>query len=600
MPERSFVARTIPLSVTLAVVIAGFVGLTAILILIIVWSTTSASTRSLLASNGHWLMASVEADIRNQFSPTRDQIKFLVEGVDRQQIDPANNDEFISIMKGALAAAPQVRVLSFTAADGAIVGVTQGPKGIFPFYDAIQSADERQEIEEARNQRDAYWGSVYFVEAEALKTTVVNIRQSAFKGDKFQGLFTATITINALSEHLKTLAASMAGSTPFILYGKDRVLAHPAITTAAPMLSKENPLPTIDAVGDPFLQEMWKTEEISLGDLQAMIVNRDGESRVIVHRQVASYSPEPLTIGVEMPIAVLDPLNALWWAGISALGLLVLAVVIAIAVSQLIVRPIKTMARQSRAVAGLNFSSLNILPPSRFSELNEQVQAYNSMLTGLKWLEAYVPKPLVRRLIESGVGQHMASEDRIVTVMFVDIAGFTIASEHMQAADVADMLNEHFDLIGSCIEQQNGTIDKFIGDGLMAFWGAPEDQPDHADRAVRAAELISHTIKQGNQARSKAGLPARRIRIGIHTGPVVVGNIGMSSRLGYTIVGDTVNVASRLEQMGKTVRPEQDVVVTLSASTHKALTDHTVIFERLGLRKVPGRKESIEVYCQSA
>jgi class 3 adenylate cyclase len=124
------------------------------------------------------------------------------------------------------------------------------------------------------------------------------------------------------------------------------------------------------------------------------------------------------------------------------------------------------------------------------------------MVVGLRWFENYVPKKLVQRLMHQGDGGKAPSEARDVTVMFTDIVGFAAHSETMTAEATAKFLNEHFATVGHCIEDTGGTIDKFIGDAVMAFWGAPEAQPDHAARALTSALAI----------RGRAGRAPRRAR----------------------------------------------------------------------------------------
>jgi class 3 adenylate cyclase len=218
------------------------------------------------------------------------------------------------------------------------------------------------------------------------------------------------------------------------------------------------------------------------------------------------------------------------------------------------------------------------------------------MLTGLRWLETYVPRSLVRRLLGSADGGRLLSTERVATLMFTDIVGFARTSESMTAADVAEMLNSHFDLLGRCVEAEGGTIDKFIGDCVMAFWGAPDDQPDHADRALRAARAIANALVTDNAARHARGLTPIRIRLGVHTGPVVAGNIGTRDRAGYTVVGDTVNVANRLEQLGKSIAPDDDLVILISGDTVACLQDRSDGLVPLGSHVVPGRATAIDIF----
>jgi class 3 adenylate cyclase len=178
-------------------------------------------------------------------------------------------------------------------------------------------------------------------------------------------------------------------------------------------------------------------------------------------------------------------------------------------------------------------------------------------------LERYVPRTLVMRLVKEGrVG--FGSEERVLAIMFTDIASFTSMCETMSAGEVAAFINQHLSLVSACVEQAGGTIDKFIGDAVMAFWGAPGRVENPAASACRAAVAIQHALAADNKRRAAEGLAPVRIRIGIHMGPVVVGDIGAPNRINYTIVGDTVNAAQRLESLGKTVDPNAEAITLVS------------------------------------
>ena len=195
------------------------------------------------------------------------------------------------------------------------------------------------------------------------------------------------------------------------------------------------------------------------------------------------------------------------------------------------------------------------------------------MIGGLRYFETYVPHKLVHRLIEQGNDAHVESDERELTVMFTDIVGFTSMCEGMNASEVADFINDHLTILAECVEAEGGTIDKYIGDALMAFWGAPEKMENSAIGACRAAKCMVSAIKEDNKRRVAAGKSPIGLRIGIHTGPLVVGNIGAPSRINYTVVGDTVNTTQRLESLGKKVDPDAEVIVLLSAATKSLLPD---------------------------
>ena len=187
------------------------------------------------------------------------------------------------------------------------------------------------------------------------------------------------------------------------------------------------------------------------------------------------------------------------------------------------------------------------------------------------------------------------ADAREATVMFTDIVAFTRQSETMTAPETAEFLNQHFAMFSRCVEDEDGTIDKFIGDSLMAFWGAPEAQPDHAARACRAALAIRAAVIADNQARVREGGDPVRVHIGVHTGEVIVGNIGAPGRINYTIVGDTVNTANRLEQLGKEIDEDAvDTVILASAATTAAAS---VEARALGAHPIRGRQEELEVFA---
>jgi adenylate cyclase len=198
------------------------------------------------------------------------------------------------------------------------------------------------------------------------------------------------------------------------------------------------------------------------------------------------------------------------------------------------------------------------------------------------------------RLMGSG-GTSVQSEERQVTVLFTDLVGFTEIGSRLAPAELADLLNDHFTLLAEAIEAEEGTVDKYIGDSIMAFWGAPLDQPDHAARACRAAQDIGRRVSHENARRRAAGEAPQGIRIGIHSGSAIVGNIGAPGRINYTLIGDTVNIAQRLEGLGKEVSPDAEVTVLLSADTKAALNDGFET-EGLGGFVLRGRDEPLDVF----
>ena len=276
-----------------------------------------------------------------------------------------------------------------------------------------------------------------------------------------------------------------------------------------------------------------------------------------------------------------------------------MAMVLSVLVARKLARPFVRVAAAANKVGDMTLEEIEDLPTSRIREIDDQARAFNGMVRALRWLEIYVPRRLARRLLET-TGGTVSSQDAEVTVMFTDIAGFTAWSEDRDAPAVADFLNHHFAIVGQGIDATDGTIDKFIGDAAMAFWGAPERQDDHAMRAVRAARLIAEAVAAENAARG-ADVAPLRMRIGIHCGKVTVGNIGAPDRMNYTIVGDTVNVCQRLEQAGKDLARQAEaseaVVIIVSESIARQLPEsEAAALTPIGEITLRGRAEPIRAF----
>ncbi|MBT9443958.1 MAG: adenylate/guanylate cyclase domain-containing protein, partial [Acidovorax sp.] len=163
----------------------------------------------------------------------------------------------------------------------------------------------------------------------------------------------------------------------------------------------------------------------------------------------------------------------------------------------------------------------------------------------------YVPPAVVSRLIAQPELMRLGGEAREVTLMFTDLANFTTLSEQLSAEQTVEVLTAYFNAMTPIVHATGGTVDKFIGDAVMAFWGAPLDDPQHAEHAVTAAILMQQAMQVLVADLRARGLPPIHMRIGLHTGRVVVGNVGSEQRFSYTAIGDAVNLAARLEGANK-------------------------------------------------
>jgi adenylate cyclase len=178
-----------------------------------------------------------------------------------------------------------------------------------------------------------------------------------------------------------------------------------------------------------------------------------------------------------------------------------------------------------------------------------------------------------------------------VTAIFTDIYDFTTISEGNSPEAVVTMLSDYFDILNRTVNANNGTIVQFLGDSIFAMWNAPVADENHAENACRAALAMRDALVEFNAEQKRKGLPEFRTRFGLHTGEAVVGSVGAVDRLQYTAMGDTINVASRLEGMNK----EHGTTILASSAVYERCHD-VILFRPLGEVHAKGRREEIELF----
>ncbi len=591
--------RRVTLTVTLTTGIGALLVVSVLTVLVIgLWSARE-NTRALLSVQAGLAISSSIAQIEQHMKPAVDQTNMIADLIADGEIDPGNEDRLSGLLFGALASAPQVKGLVFIDTSHHLFGARRDAAGELGIYSADYSNDRpvRDAIAAARQRRAAIWGPPVW-RAE-YRTTLLNLRKPVRRNGELVGILVALISIGELSGYTVGLSDALGG-TVFILHGDD-VLAHAMMADGYPGLSETKPLPALADFADPVLAATTRAVErppltiVLPDDMTGFVLDAFGERYAFISRDVTAYGAKPWRVGAYYREAVVSEYDdRVLWSAAAGLVALAIAFVCALALSRGIARPVRRLADAANLIGRLELDAVSELPGSRIRELDDQSNAFNAMLGGLRWFEVYVPKSLVRRLVRQEA--EPASEERELTVMFTDIAGFTGVAEGVTADALAEFLNEHFALIAGAVEDSGGTLDKFIGDAVMAFWGAPEIQTDHAERACRAAADIAGRIAAENARRRAAGLAPVRIRIGLHSGPAVVGNIGAPGRMNYTIVGDTVNVAQRLEQLGKQVyggAPETAVLISGDTAARLGSRDR---LEPAGSFEVSGRREPVEVF----
>lgn len=283
------------------------------------------------------------------------------------------------------------------------------------------------------------------------------------------------------------------------------------------------------------------------------------------------------------------------------LGGLTAALILGLAFARRLSQPIVALVGHTRRIALGDYSVRNTT--YRPDELGRLSEAFDQMSRGL------AERDRVRDLLDKNVSPEVAAQllrdgallggqEREVTILFADLRGFTTLSEKLTPQELLTLLNRYLDRMSTAIEAHGGVIDKFIGDAIMALFGAPVAQADAADRALAAALAMEKALAQLNTELAAEGIAPLGIGIGINTARVVAGNIGSHRRLNYSVIGDGVNVASRLQSLTRTSEYHTNVIT--SAATLAALGDSKKFAPRpLGRVPVKGRAEPVEIFAVS-
>jgi class 3 adenylate cyclase len=253
-------------------------------------------------------------------------------------------------------------------------------------------------------------------------------------------------------------------------------------------------------------------------------------------------------------------------------------------------QPIENISQELKSVESLSFEH-HPNRPSKVLEIAQLQSAASLLRNSLQSFSSFAPVDVVRGLIKSGIPLALGVERRNLTILFSDLENFSTHAEQSMPDALQEQMTVYFEQVSRAISEEKGTVDKFIGDGIMAFWGAPVPLPDHVLRACAGALRAARRMERVNEAWCSEGKPPLRIRIGLNSADVLVGNVGSTERFSYTVMGDGVNVAARLEGINKTF----GTTICISDSVFEAVASE-VVARPLGRVQVKGRKQEFMVY----
>jgi len=318
-----------------------------------------------------------------------------------------------------------------------------------------------------------------------------------------------------------------------------------------------------------------------------------------------SIEGAPLTIAVELPHdVVFTSIDAVRRFVLVAVAIaIVAATAVGILLARRVTRPIKELVDYAGQLAQRNFDrrvtvhtrdELGVLGAAlehAATNLRASDERISRELAIRNDLKRYLPDQLVEQIVARKRSIALGGDRRDVTILFADVVGFTSLAERESAETVVGLLNELFTILTEIVFRHGGTVDKFVGDCVMAVWGAAEDQPDHARRAVLAARDMLRWLEVGNELWQERFGFAIELAIGVNSGEAVIGNFGSETRMEYTAIGDVVNVAARLEAIA---RPNQ--ILTTAATRDRAAAHGEAGFVALGSRPIIGKGKAIDLF----
>ncbi len=553
------------------------------------------------------------------FESARPYVDLTRRVAERGELDVANDQELLDYFLAAVQANPEFTWASFGRADGSYIAVHRAHDGsgieghirgrgqarTIPYNEergwgepVVRESDydprPRPWYQAALRSDDGCWVEPFvFATVNAPGFAYVRAQRDA---SGVRGVFAVEYDVSELSAYLRELKVGEHGRT-YVLTHEGHVVGHPDGLTSR------------EADGDVTIARAEGHPDRELADAFAALAGRT-EARLTLDRDdgedmLVLADPFPTHGKIDWMVVIVVPESdffghveaqtrrTAWIAVLLALLALFVGTFFANRVSS----ALREMAEELDRVGRFDLAdrSLPAAHGSSVREVHMMSDAVDRMKGSLRSFGKYVPVEVVRELVVSGDEAALGGKKAELSVLFSDIAGFTNVAEKMDPDRVVEILAEYLQVMSDAIRDTGGTVDKYIGDAIMAFWGAPHDDPDHASSAARGALAMQEALATLQARWDEEGLPNFDTRIGLNTGEMVVGNIGAPDRLNYTVMGDAVNLGARLEPLNK----EYGTMTMIGEATVARWSEEAraeLVVRRLDWVAVKGKETAILVY----
>lgn len=595
--------RRARVALPIAVVVGGGYGALVAaalgIVLLITASSNFQNTYSLLSEKAELIMRGLSDDLTAKLLPVRTGIEDVSAIYAEDGFSLDDTTEVRSIFRGLLAGTPALSAMVLFKGEVPTLRVYRDAQGKFPAEIEKNEAPLERIPDFSRYPAGeaSAWGPIRMYE----HNIYVSVLAPLTRNGRTDGYVVAAVAAKSLNRIVEEIADE-DGATVFLMLGETGgVFAHSDAARNglnAAMQAADGPAP-LSAIDDPVLRRLApgpnqvQFRPLGKTGLKIADVDTPGDDYIVVTSVVPRIGEKPWIAGIYIPAReVSQEASRLINSIIGGVVATLLAVGLAIFLGRRIARSLRALSVSADHIARFEIDVAQPVPPSRIAELNASGRAFNGMLHAVQAFSRYVPRQLVRRMMERGFAEATRARRYDAAILFTDLVGFTTMSEHMQPEEVSHVLNQHFSELVACVEAEGGMVDKFLGDGLMAVWIDNERCPV-SKAALCAALAMAEALKAGNRRAESDCRPPLRLRIGVHAGEVIVGNLGAAERMNYTTIGDPVNVASRLESLGKVVDCEAEVVILVSDVVAAAAPE--IVCEEIGAVELRGRAGPIGV-----
>ena len=412
------------------------------------------------------------------------------------------------------------------------------------------------------------------------------------------GVATVDLTIDNLSRFLKTVHIGKRG---YAFLAEMRgpnvplIIAHPT----AELIRRDGDrlaLRTSAELDDPraakLVSMIQAQEPLEATEVRRIDLAVDDVSYFSGVRLVSGYGRPRWIVAVVVPTdeylgGIIETGVFLFWTAIIATQI---GIIVSILLARRLAAPMQDLVQETKRIQDMSFEA-RPLEKSNIDEIDELAGAMESMKTVLRSFEKLVPTEYVRHLVSTGREAILGGERKHITTYFADIVGFTRLSEQLPPEELVAVLAEYLDVMSAQVIELGGTVDKYNGDDVMAFWGAPNEVENSALLACRAAISTRRALEAKYEDWQSRDMPVLKASFGISTGDVIVGNVGSTERMTYTVIGDSVNLASRLQGLNKYYETE----MLIGDQTQREAGDG-IVTRHIDFVAVAGREHPAQVY----